>query len=151
MPRLFTLTILLLCIALIGCKKPEEAKSDLKVTVSGGGNGIHLPSDENASKEVKLTIDTGDPRVTTVKVPYAEKMTVRDVLKAAEPQGITAIYQGEGEGALLLSLQGISNQGGGQEAKNWIFYVNNKQATVSSAVYSLQPGDAIIWRFEKYE
>lgn len=104
----------------------------------------------STSTEVKLTIDTGDPMVTAVKVPYAEKMTVRDLLKAAEAQGITAEYKGEDAGAMLLSLQGIKNEGGDKDAKNWIFYVNGKPANVSSAVYSLQPGDAIIWRFEKY-
>jgi len=127
-----------ICLLLTGCPAVEKTPP---------GGAARLP----ASTEVKLTIDTGDPKVTTVKVPFAEKMTVRDLLKAAEPQGIAAVYQGEGEGALLQSLQGIGNEGGGKEAKNWIFYVNGKQATVSSAVYSLQPGDAIIWRFEKYE
>lgn len=33
---------------------------------------------------------------------------------------------------MLQSLQGIENQGGGKEAKNWIFYVN-KQATIEHA------------------
>lgn len=100
---------------------------------------------------VKLTIDSGDPKVTTIKFTYKEKMTVQDILVLAQVQGITSVYEGKGAGAMLKSIQGISNQGGGKEAKNWIFYVNNKQATISSAVYSLQPGDAIIWRFEKYE
>jgi hypothetical protein len=145
--RIF-LALLLLSITLTGCKKPEEAKSDPKVV---NGQGTKLPDETNAVKEVKLTIDTGDPKVTTVKVPFAEKMTVRDALKVAAGQGITAVYQGEDAGAMLQTLQGIGNQGGGKEAKNWIFYVNGKQATISSAVYSLQPGDAIIWRFEKYE
>jgi hypothetical protein len=104
-----------------------------------------------SAQEVKLTIDTGDPKVTTFKVPYTEKMTVRDLLKAVEPQGITAEYKGEGEGAMLQALKGIRNEGGGEDAKNWIYYINGKPAWESSAVYSLQPGDAIIWRFEKYE
>lgn len=151
MPRRVLLALLLLGITLTGCKKPEEAKSSPALGVDGQGSQS-VPDGDNAPKEVKLTIDTGDPKVTAVKVPYAgEKMTVRDLLQAAQPQGITAVYQGEGEGAMLQSLQGIGNEGGGKEAKNWIFYVNGKQATTSSAVYSLQPGDAIIWRFEKYE
>jgi hypothetical protein len=132
-------SLLIACLMLTGCPAVEK---------SPAGSATRL----STSTDVKLTIDTGDPKVTTVKVPYAgEKMTVRDLLQAAQPQGITAVYQGEGEGAMLQSLQGIGNEGGGKEAKNWIFYVNGKQATVSSAVYSLQPGDAIIWRFEKYE
>lgn len=137
MPRLaMTLPFLLVCcLALAGCKQ-EDLKDKKPVSTS---------------TEVKLTIDSGDPKVTTVKVPYAEKMTVRDLLKAAEAQGITAEYKGEDAGAMLQSLQGIKNEGGDKEAKNWIFYVNGKPANVSSAVYSLQPGDAIIWRFEKYE
>ncbi len=131
-------SLFVICLLLTGCPAVDK-------TPPGGAPRI------SESTEVKLTIDTGDPKVTTVTIPYAEKMTIRDLLKAAEPQGITAVYQGEGEGALLQSLQGIGNEGGGKEAKNWIYYVNNKQGTISSAVYSLQPGDAIIWRFEKYE
>lgn len=150
MPRPIFLALLLLSVATIGCKKPEEATSNVKIASDETGGRLR-PDAEIAVKEVKLTIDTGDPKVTTVKVPFAEKMTVHDLLKAAESQGIASEYQGEGAGAMLQSLQGIGNEGGGKEAKNWIFYVNNKQATTSSAVYSLQPGDAIIWRFEKYE
>jgi Domain of unknown function (DUF4430) len=131
--------VIFACLFLTGCHEAQKTPV---------GGAARLPE----STEIKLTIDTGDPKVTTVKVPYAgEKMTIRDLLQAAQPQGITAVYQGEGEGAMLQSLQGVGNEGGGKDAKNWIFYVNGKQATVSSAVYSLQPGDAIIWRFEKYE
>ena len=136
MPRVsMLLQLLILSLATLGCSVP--------------GPDDRIPA--STSTEVKLTIDTGEPKVTTAKVPYAEKMTVRDVLRAAEAQGITSAYEGEGEGAMLQSLQGIGNEGGGKEAKNWIYYVNGKQGTTSSAVYSLQPGDAIIWRFEKYE
>jgi hypothetical protein len=137
MPRLaLTVPLLILVgVAVAGCKQQVANPSKPATT----------------STEVKLTIDTGDPKVTSVTVPYTEKMTVRDAFKLAEAQGITAEYKGEGAGAMLLTLQGISNQGGDKEAKNWIFYVNSKPANVSSAVYTLQPGDAIIWRFEKYE
>lgn len=140
MPRTVIPTVFLLfaSLSLTGC--PAVEKSPV-----GGSPRL------STSTEVKLTIDTGDPKVTTAKFPYTEKMTVLDVLVQAEAQGISSVIEGQGEGAMIKSIAGISNQGAGKEAKNWIFYVNGKPANVSSAVYSLQPGDAIIWRFEKYE
>ncbi len=150
MPRQIFISLLICGICVIGCKQQEKPNPEIPIVVDEPGSNS-VPDNGSVTKELKLTIDTGEPKVTTVKVPFTDKMTVRDLLKAAEPQGITLIYEGEGEGAMLKSLQGVGNQGGGESAKNWIFYVNGKQATVSSAVYSLQPGDAIIWRFEKYE
>lgn len=123
----------------------------LLVGCDKSNNPATTPPRNVGATEVKLTIDSGEPKVTTVKVPFQEKMTVRDLLQAAESQGVASVYEGQGEGAMVKSIQGISNQGGGETAKNWIFYVNGKQATISSAVYSIQPGDAIIWRFEKFE
>ncbi len=146
MPR-FAITLqllLLLILTFTGCKKPED-KFKEPIEVNG------LGSTQSQLKEVKLTIDTGDPKVTTLKFPYTEKMTVLDVLVQAESQGINSVIEGQGEGAMIKSIQGIKNEGGGKEAKNWIFYVNKKQANVSCAVYSLKPGDVIRWSFEKYE
>lgn len=147
----FTLSMLFLfCLGFTGCKKPEEAKGKVQIPIDGEGSR-QVTDDENAAKEIKLTIDTGNPKVTTLKFPYKEKMTVLDVLVQAESQGINSVIEGQGEGAMITSIGGISNQGAGKEAKNWIFYVNKKQANVSCAVYSLQPGDSIRWSFEKYE
>jgi len=147
----FTLQLLLLfSLAFTGCKKPEAAKGKADLIVDGEGSRLH-DDNENTVKEVKLTIDTGEPKVTVLKLPYAEKITVLDVLVQAKSQGIDSVIEGQGEGAMIKSIRGIKNEGGGKEAKNWIFYVNNKPSNVSSAVYSLKPGDAIRWSFEKYE
>ncbi len=51
---------------------------------------------------------------------------------------------------MLTAIDGVTNESGGGESRNWIYRVNGKLATVSFDAYTLVPGDVILWRFEKY-
>jgi hypothetical protein len=45
----------------------------------------------------------------------------------------------------LAELDHVGNEGAG--GRNWLYQVNGKHADRSFAVYVLQPGDHVLWRF----
>jgi len=102
--------------------------------------------------EVRITVDySTDRKIEVVSVLWSEGLTVLDALALAKPLGIEIEVIGEGAGALLTEINGVKNEAGGEGTKNWIYYVNNNQATASAGIYALRPGDVIVWRFESYQ
>ena len=110
---------------------------------------------ENAKQEderpVRLTIDYADgAQKRYTAIPYRPPLTVLDALNwaAQHPHGIEIDVRGEGETALVTRIDDLKNQGSSQ--RNWIFRVNGKLANRGCGVFQVRPGDAILWRFEKY-
>jgi len=52
------------------------------------------------------------------------------------------IYSGMGK--LVEKINGIKNSG----EKNWIYYVNNKKATIGVSNYKINKGDIVSWKYE---
>jgi hypothetical protein len=50
-----------------------------------------------------------------------------------------------GMGKFINEINGIKNSG----EKNWIYYVNNKKATIGVSNYKINKGDVISWKYEK--
>lgn len=129
------------------------------LTVSGCGDA--RPSGDGQLWEappgtptVALTIDFGDGvEKRFLRLPWREKLTVLDILRAAaaHPHGIRYEARGSGESAFVTSIDGTANQQGEEEAKNWIYRVNGDLATKSADSYPVQAGDVIVWKFEQYE
>ncbi len=102
-------------------------------------------------KSIKLTIDYGDGvQKVFVALPWTEKLTVLSALQAAEkhPRGIKIAHQGSGERVLVTAIDDLKNEGRGN---NWLYEVNGKLADKSAGVYELSAGDAVLWRFGKYQ
>jgi hypothetical protein len=103
---------------------------------------------------VQLVIDYGDGVETHFTgLPWRDGMTVLDAMTAASKHshGITFKQRGSGGGALITQIGDVANEGGGRENKNWLFYVNDKQATASAGKTELGAGDVALWRFQVYE
>jgi hypothetical protein len=135
----------LLVLAIVGCNRAEEAKRAGTATwqaVEG------MPA-------VELTIDYGDGlEKRFARIPHEDGMTVLAALDAAasHPRGIKFEKAGLGEAAMLTAIDGVANEGGaGSDGRNWLYRVDGKLATVSFDAYTLEPGDVILWRFEKYD
>jgi Domain of unknown function (DUF4430) len=118
------------------------------------------PADDNSAPKppptgsaVQLVIDYGDgAQKRFAAIAWRENMTVLDALEAAKanPHGITFSVRGSGEQALLTKLDDVANQEGVEGAKNWIFYVNDHMADRSLGATTIKPGDAILWKFQRY-
>jgi hypothetical protein len=109
---------------------------------------------EPKAATVRLVVDYGDGVETHFKaLPWREGMTVLDALDAAgkHPHGVAYKKRGAGGGALITQIGDVANEGGGRENKNWLFYVNDKQATASAGKTTLAAGDVALWRFQVYE
>ncbi len=109
---------------------------------------------EPATKSVELTVDYGDgvqKRFTAI--PFADKMTVLDALQAAKKhkRGIDFELAGKDDMAMLVTIDGQKNQGGGADSKNWVYRINGKMAHRSCGVQTLSAGDVVLWRFEVYD
>jgi hypothetical protein len=103
---------------------------------------------------IRLVVDYGDgAEIHFTALPWREGQTVLDALSAAQshPHGITFSARGSGSSALVTAIGNLKNQGGGDQAKNWMFYVNSKRSEVGAGAYKLHAGDAILWRFQVYE
>ena len=103
---------------------------------------------------VRLVVDYGDGvQVHFMALPWSEGMTVLEALTAAQkhPRGITFTHRGSGSSALITAIGNLKNEGGGETAKNWLFYVNDKQSEVGVGTYKLKSGDAVLWKFQTYD
>jgi hypothetical protein len=113
------------------------------------GEAIDVPG----ARPVSLTVDFGSGAPQTFEVPYRSEMTVLQALGRAADNDSKFDYQsrGSGESALVIAIDGLENEGAGEAAKNWIYRVNDAMPHESCALYELDPGDAVLWKFGKYE
>lgn len=106
---------------------------------------------EPEKKAVTLIVDYGDgveKRFTALTA--AKDATVLDLLNAAQkhPRGIRFEYKGKGETGLLTQIDDVKNEGAG---RNWIYRVNDKLGDRSFAVFPVQAGDVVLWKFIEYK
>lgn len=111
---------------------------------------------EPREASVRLVIDYGEGVEKQYgAIPWREGMTVRSALESASalvpPRGLKFESKGEGERAILLSIDGLSGEGAGAASRNWLFWVNDVAGERSFAVSVLQAGDVATWRFATYD
>ncbi len=108
---------------------------------------------ESNAATVTLVVDYGDGvEIHFTALPWHKGMTVLDAMAAAgkHPRGITFAQRGSGGAAMITQIGDAKNQGGGAQSKNWLYYVNDEQATMSAGKQTLQPGDVALWKFQVY-
>ena len=75
-----------------------------------------------------------------------DKMSVYDFMVDLQKEGKITFkdknYPGMGE--MIEEINGIKNNGN----KNWIYYVNGKEATVGVSNYKINPRDIVSWKYE---
>lgn len=106
-----------------------------------------------ANSAVGLTVEWNrDERLPLFEVAWSDGMTVRDLMLDAQKAGkLTFDEAGEGDAAMLTAISGTKNEGGSSDSFNWTFRVNGKMGDKSFAIYKLQKGDIVSWKFGPYE
>lgn len=86
------------------------------------------------------------------RLAWRADMTVMDAMKLAarSRHGITMKTRGSGETTFLTQIDDVENEGGGTQARNWLFRVNGKRAQRGIGSTVLKPSDKIQWKFEKF-
>lgn len=127
--RFFALGIALLC-ASLAIPTPSRAQS--------------------AAQSVRLIVDYGDGSIKIfTDIPWSSGATILDVMNTAKahPHGIAFNFTGSGATAFLTDIDGVANQGGGADKKNWQYWVNTSYGDRSFAVRNVQALDTVFWRF----
>jgi len=108
----------------------------------------------DAAGTVEMVVETapGERRVYE-NLAWQPGMTVLHALQQAkkEAAGPQFTTQGEGANTMVVEIAGFRNEGGGAEAKNWLFFQNGEPVFASCAVQAVEPGDTILWKFTKLE
>jgi hypothetical protein len=123
----------------------------LAVSLAHVGERRQVWGAEAARETLRLVIDYGDgSQKHFTALAWKKGMTVFDALTAAQqhPRGIRFESTGRGATLLITSIEGMKNEGGGTDARNWIYSVNGKKGGKSCAVYELQAGDTVQWKFD---
>ena len=121
------------------------------VLAAGGNTSMGA---EPTAKTVRLVVDFGDGvEVHFTSLAWRPGMTVLDALDAAKAhrRGVSFTSRGSGRSAMITAIGGAKNQGGGADSKNWIYYVNDKQAEVGAGARPLEAGDAVLWKYQVYD
>ena len=104
------------------------------------------------NKTVTVIIDFGDRAKSKRfdKIPWREKMTVLDAMKATKKRSpkVRFEYRGSGATALLTKIDDVKNEGA--SGLNWIYRVNGKLGNRSFGVFKLKAHDTVQWKFGKY-
>jgi len=108
--------------------------------------GGWTPEVSAPAQSVSLAIDFGNgARRDFAALPWSQGMTVGDALMMAQDfrPGVTFAQQGEGEMALLTTLDGVANDPA--IGRFWMYDVDGKAGDVSFARQPLNPGQKVNW------
>jgi hypothetical protein len=102
------------------------------------------------------TIDTGPEQVLFIgdkkyEIKMKEGSTVYDLMAGLKERG-DFDFKGVGSSGLgffVEEINGIKNNPGNNTY--WLYYINDKPASVGISNYKLMPGDIITWKYEKPE
>ncbi len=143
LPILLAVVLAAILVSRLNPRRHDAAgKTDGRFAVSETGESIGLE------------IDFGDGAFRRYfPIPWKDGITVADAMKLVRQHrhGVQFRYEGEGEKAMLVRIEEVQNQGGDEGARNWVYEVNGKRATVSFAVYRLAASDTVLWKFTFYD
>ncbi len=116
------------------------------------GYAVTLRADDALPEKqlVHLVIDYGDGvQKHFTQLAWSDGITVLDLMNVAQkhPRGIRIKYRGQGATAFLTKIDDLENEGGD---RNWVYRVNDQFADKSFAVFTLKPGDTVLWKFGEY-
>lgn len=114
------------------CKKQEEKK-------------------EVPQYKVKLEILMPDARQVFEK-EYTEEKTVYEILTEMEKENLLSFEEtGKGDLLFLESLNGIRNEGLGEEKKNWLYFVDSELAKEGMAQMRVKKDTTITWCYTSWK
>lgn len=148
---------LLACVCLpLGCDrsapesskpKTEQAQRPAVATTAPQSTATEKPP---AKIEVEVEIDfkNSTPPLTG-KVTLEKEQTAFAALESfARQKELKVDFKGEGETLFVKGIGEVANQGAG--GINWTYRVNGDLGDRSSGIFSLKPGDKVLWIFGKY-
>ena len=107
-------------------------------------------------KTFKLVIDYGDGvEKHYPKLAWREGITVLDAMKgtSGHPRGVQFATRNDanGQAAFIDQIDGVRNEGGGSDAKNWTIKINGQKSPVGAGVKELKANDVVVWKFGIFE
>lgn len=85
-----------------------------------------------------------DKPVETIEVEFDADESVLSILRRTNDIKVKEYSFG----TIVESIDELVN---GTDNKNWMYFVNEKEATVGAGDYKVNAGDVIEWRFKAYE
>ncbi len=154
----FLLWILLaVCLCLpIGCERPgpDSGKQGPGQTSSPAPTKtipqVAATEQPPAIIEVDVEIDfkNSTPPLTG-KVTLEKDQTAFAALENfARQKELKVDFKGQGETLFVMGIGEVANQGAG--GINWTYRINGELGDRSSGIFSLKPGDKVLWIFGKY-
>lgn len=105
-----------------------------------------------AGSEVQLRVELPAAEAAPIDAKLEFQGTVLDLMqKASDDKVLTFKKEGEGEQALITTIQGIGPSGEGDDSKYWIYAVNGKMANVGVGTMKVSGGDEVRWCYLTYE
>ena len=130
----------------------SAADGDAAAVDRGSETTSGPPSARPEGKTVSLAIDFGNGAGREfAALAWRDGMTVADLMGAASQFRPPLVFSGRGEGELtfITTIEGISSEG--REGRNWILSIGGEKSPTGAGGVSLQPGDAVLWKYEAYE
>ena len=131
MMKQIALTIIL-ATAIVACGQ-EPQKSEIT-----GADGVSL----------RVELPDAAPIEASVKI----EGTVLDLIqKASDENLLTFKKEGDGEKALITTIQGVAPSSDDAKGKYWIYAVNGKMANLGVGSMKVKNGDSVRWCYLTYE
>lgn len=107
-----------------------------------------VPAQQIDNKTISASLSV-EGKNYSLKIP--EKSTAYNVMTEAQQQGhLTLHATSYGDlGYMIDEINGIKNSA--KNHKFWIYYINNKKATIGVSNYFIHEGDVIEWKYEDEE
>ena len=96
-----------------------------------------------------ITLNLQGPKETvSYKISVTKKITVFKAMQNAQEQGLILKIKDYGAplGILVEGINNIANDPKNQQY--WTLYVNDNRSSVGASTATVEPGDAITWKFE---
>ena len=106
--------------------------------------GIYFFSDINITPP---NLPRGEEKLTELSFTTTDNATVYDFMKQLRDEGKINFTEKNytGMGKFIVSINGVKGDG----ERNWIYYVNGKEAQVGVSNYKIKSGDIVSWKYEK--
>jgi hypothetical protein len=136
--------MLSLLILFFGYKIFQKQNTNLTINVPLPNLPLNKGEEKGGGKLIETTLQING-------VSYKDETTgsgsVYDFMSKLQNEGkinfTEKYYIGMGE--MIVSINGIKNDSN----QSWIYYVNDKEASVGVSNYKINPGDVVSWKYEK--
>lgn len=122
------------------CALPSRADAPVK----------KAPEPARAVQTVSVIIDSGQGQKRVVEgLPWREGLTAWEATRAASRRtpGFSLKHSGEGAMVFITEIDGLKNQGGGADKRNWQLWVNEAYSDAGVGAKVLRAGDTVRWSF----